>query len=106
MFLNDVVATASLNKWDKCNIANYRGITSLCAESKVFETIIKDALFAACRHYISTTQHGFYPARSLETNLVDFGGSFCAKSMSNKVQVDAIYMDLKAAFDSVNHTIL
>ena len=41
----------------------------------------------------------------METNLVDFV-SFCIKTISSKAQVDTVYTDLKAAFDTVNHTIL
>lgn len=84
---------------------NYRGITSLCACSKVFEIIIYDALFASCKHYISIDQHGFYPKRSTATNLVQFTAT-CLQNMSVGVQIDAVYTDLKAAFDRVDHGIL
>ena len=84
---------------------NYRGITSLGVESEVFEYLINERLFASCRHYISTCQHGFFPGRCAETNLVSFT-SFCMDKICKKLQVDAIYTDLKAAFDKVNHDIL
>lgn len=84
---------------------NYRGITSLGVESKVFESLVNERLFGSCKNYISTCQHGFFPGRSVETNLVSFT-SFCMENVSKKLQVDAIYTDLKAAFDKVVHVIL
>ena len=92
-------------KGDKCNIVNYRGITSLGVESKVFESLIYEKLFASCKQYISPYQHGFFPGRSVETNLISFT-SFCMDQICKKLQVDVIYTDLKAAFDKVNHDIL
>lgn len=92
-------------KGDKRDIQNYRGITSLCATSKVLEIIIYDMLFAACKNSISTNQHGFYPKRSVSTNLVHFV-SKCIRNMDSGFQTDAIYTDFKSAFDRVDHNIL
>lgn len=99
------VMTPIHKKGDKCDMANYRGITSLCACSKLFEIIVNDALFAASKNYISTAQHGFFPQRSVTTNLAEFT-SVCIRSMDAGMQVDAVYTDFKAAFDRVNHAIL
>lgn len=92
-------------KGDKSNVANYRGITSLSAGSKCLETIVNDVMFGSCRTYISKAQHGFYPRRSVESNLCDFT-STCISAMDSGAQVDAIYTDIKAAFDTVHHGIL
>ena len=92
-------------KGDKRNVCNYRGITSLSACSKLFEIIVNRALFASCKNYIDADQHGFYPKRSVSTNLVQFS-SFCLQGMDSGAQIDAIYLDLKAAFDRVDHGIL
>lgn len=92
-------------KGDKRDVSNYRGITSLCACSKVFEIIVNDVLFARSKHYISVDQHGFYPKRSVATNLAEFT-SLCIQAVDSGKQVDAVYMDLKAAFDRVDHNIL
>lgn len=92
-------------KGDKQNVENYRGITSLCACSKVFEIIIYELLFASCKNYISSDQHGFYPRRSASTNLLHFS-SFCIRNIDAGSQIDAIYTDLKSAFDRVDHKIL
>lgn len=92
-------------KGDKRDISNYRGVTSLSAGSKLLEILVTNVLFRSARSYISQDQHGFYPGRSTATNLVQFT-SLCLNSMEKGVQVDAIYTDLKAAFDKVNHRIL
>ncbi|XP_055523028.1 uncharacterized protein LOC129717201 [Wyeomyia smithii] len=87
-------------KGEKSDIANYRGITSLSAGSKCFEIIMKDMLFSSCRSYISIAQHGFYPKRSVDTNLCEFT-SFCIGATDGGAQVDAVYTDIKAAFDTL-----
>lgn len=92
-------------KGDKRNIENYRGITSLCASSKVFEIVVYDMMFSAFKTYISTDQHGFYPKRSVSTNLVQFV-SHCLRTMDSGFQTDVIYTDFKSAFDRVDHNIL
>ncbi|XP_055529057.1 uncharacterized protein LOC129721036 [Wyeomyia smithii] len=69
------------------------------------EIIVNDALFASCKHYITSDQHGFHPKRSITTNLAEFS-STCLQNMSNGAQIDAIYTDLKAAFDRVDHRLL
>lgn len=57
------------------------------------------------KSYISTDQHGFYPGRSVTTNLLRFtSGSI--RHLEEGKQVDAIYTDLKAAFDKIDHGIL
>lgn len=79
-------------KGDKTDIVNYRGITSLSAGSKCLEIIVNNVMFSSCCSYLSEKQHGFYPKRSVESNLCDFT-STCICAMDNGVQVDAVYTD-------------
>lgn len=65
-------------KGDKRDIANYRGITSLCP--KLFEILMGKMLFRKMNSYISTAQHGFYSGCSTSTNLLEFT-SFCITGM-------------------------
>lgn len=88
----------------KRTVSNYRGISALCALSKLFEIIVLDFLSQKFLHYISPDQHGFVPKRSTTTNLVTFT-SFITRQMEKGLQVDAIYTDLSSAFDKVNHEI-
>ena len=92
-------------KGDKRNVEHYRGITALCACSKILEAIVFNHLMFNVKNYISTAQHGFYPGRSVSTNLLEFT-SFCLRGMDRSFQIDAAYTDLKAAFDRVDHGIL
>lgn len=88
----------------KRTVSNYRGIASLSATSKLFELIILEKLVQSFAHCISTDQHGFMPKRSTTTNLVTFT-SFIIREVERGHQVDAIYTDLSAAFDKMNHDI-
>ncbi|XP_055604798.1 uncharacterized protein LOC129753030 [Uranotaenia lowii] len=99
------VMSPVFKKGDKQEVRNYRGVTSLAACSMVLERIVNDVMFSACRNWISDNQHGFFPKRSVTSNLAVFT-SFCISNMDGGKQVDAIYTDITAAFDSVNHVIL
>ena len=81
-------------KGDKCNIVNYRGITSLGVESEVFESLIYEKLFASCKQYISPCQHGFFPGRAVETNLISFTSFSMDQICKKKLQLNVIYTDL------------
>lgn len=63
-------------KGNKSDVTNYRGITSLCAGSKLMESLVGRSLQRSVSHYISTHQQGFFPARSINTNLLEFS-LFC-----------------------------
>ncbi|XP_053691665.1 uncharacterized protein LOC128740165 [Sabethes cyaneus] len=92
-------------KGDRTAVENYRGITSLCAGSKLLESLVNKLLFQEVKRHISCDQHGFFPGRSTTTNLTEFT-SFCIQNMENGTQIDTIYTDLKAAFDRVDHDLL
>ncbi|XP_062539277.1 uncharacterized protein LOC134207586 [Armigeres subalbatus] len=87
----------------KQSVAKYRGIAALNAVSKQFELIVLDELVHIYAHYVSPNQHGFVPKRST-TNLSSYT-SFIIREMEKGQQVDAIYTDLSAAFDKMNHEI-
>ncbi|XP_058444278.1 uncharacterized protein LOC131425957 [Malaya genurostris] len=91
-------------KGDKKNIDNYRGITALSAIPKLFELVVLKPIFDHCKQYIAETQHGFMPKRSTATNLLSFT-TYIMDAMSNGFQTDAIYTDLSAASDKINHAI-
>lgn len=91
-------------KGRKRDANNYRGITALCAISKLFEIVVMDPLLSHCKHLISNDQHGFTSGRSTNTNLLCFT-SYITDSMTAHDQTDAIYTDLSAAFDKLNHDI-
>ncbi|XP_062715023.1 uncharacterized protein LOC115256208 [Aedes albopictus] len=88
----------------KRTVSNYRGIASLCATSKLLELIVLNQLVQGYAHYISEDQHGFVPKRSTTSNLTCFT-SYLIRQFQSGHQVDAIYTDLSAAFDKMNHQI-
>lgn len=88
----------------KRNIRNYRGIAALCAVSKLFEVVVLDFLRFNTNSYIAPEQHGFVPKRSTSSNLVTYTSSII-RAMQQGHQVDAVYTDLSAAFDKINHRI-
>ncbi|XP_055632829.1 uncharacterized protein LOC129773254 [Toxorhynchites rutilus septentrionalis] len=91
-------------KGEKRSVRNYRGITSLCAGSKLLAIIVSEVIRFSCRSYIAQEQHGFVPGRSVHTNLMEFI-TFCIDNTGSGNQVDAIYTDLKSAFDRIEHDI-
>ena len=90
--------TPIYKKGCKNDAVNYRGITSLSVCAKVFEMLIYEPLLASACNYIIVNQHGF-----VTTKILEFV-SKCHKYIDTGLQLDAIYTDIKAAFDSVSHS--
>ena len=86
------------------NIDNYRGISALCAVSKLFELVAFTPIFSFFKQYIDDDQHGFMPQRSTATNLLTLT-TYAMNSFDDRSQTDVIYTDLSAAFDKLNHRI-
>ena len=97
--------TYAFKRVPKNDAKSYRGITSLCTFAKILEIMIYDVLVMSCINYISVDQHGFVPKRSVTTNLAQFV-SECHTSFESEYQMDTVYTDFQAAFDSINHNIL
>lgn len=91
-------------KGSKRDVRNYRGISALCAVSKLFEVIVLEFIKFNCCNLIANEQHGFMPKRSTSSNLVTYT-TFILRAMEQRKQVDALYTDLSAAFDKINHKI-
>lgn len=94
-------------KGDIEDLGNYRPISVLPLLSKVYESILKDRLFAYLNYinFFSPNQHGFLPNKSTETVLIKFT-DFIYRSIDNNKITIAIFLDIRKAFDSVNHNIL
>ena len=83
-------------------VENYRPISLLCIVSKVLEKIVHKKLVDYVLNSISDSQFGFlYDRSSLQQLLIFF--KLLTNRVSNKSQVDVIYLDFKKAFDSVSH---
>ena len=86
-------------------VTNYRPISKLDIFSKVFESIIHKFLLNNIKSQIILEQHGFFPKRSVESNLVDYS-NYILNSMDQQIQVDSVYTDFSKAFDKISHNIL
>lgn len=86
-------------------VENYRPISKLCIFEKLFERLIFKNLFLLVKSSIIPEQHGFFPGRSVETNLSLYA-DFLLKSMDERFQVDSVYTDFCKAFDTIDHKIL
>src|SRR5277367_4204795 len=88
------------------SVDNYRPISLLSIFAKIFETVIDKWLKSETQILLrNSAQHGFRPGHSVETNLVT-SKQYINKAIEMKGQVDAIYVDISKAFDTVPHTVL
>ena len=96
--------TPVFKKGSRSDVKNYRPISKLCIFAKIFDKIVSRKLTSYFLDFVSVEQHGFLPSRSTISNLLEYK-EFIVESLSNKWQVDSVNIDLKAAFDSVDHNL-
>ncbi|MCG7870185.1 MAG: hypothetical protein JAY74_27935 [Candidatus Thiodiazotropha taylori] len=91
-------------KGDLSIVANYRPISLLNAEAKVFERLIFKYLFNHLRdnNLLSSLQSGFIPGDSTVNQLTFLYNTFCQALDSGK-EVRAVFCDISKAFDRVWH---
>ena len=87
--------------------SNYRPITILSVLSKVFEKAVHSQLFnyLQSNNLLSANQFGFRPGRSTDVALTQFTENILDK-LDNGLVTGAVFLDLKKAFDTVNHELL
>lgn len=95
-----------IHKSGKKNVVeNYRGVAIQCGIPKLLDSMVAKHLNYHMNIVIPSEQHGFTSGRSTVTNLSDFI-SKTIKGMQSSKQVDAIYLDIKKAFDTVDIELL
>ena len=92
-------------KGDKKLPQNYRSVSLLCLFGKVLERVVYDQLSTHVASVMCSEQHGFIPKRSCVTNLAVYLKS-AWEAISEGYQMDAIYTDYSAAFQSINHELV
>ena len=87
------------------NVESYRPICQTSPICKIFERIIRSkiTLYLDEHGVITPEQHGFTKGRSTTTNLLSTLNDW-TKAIDEKFNVDALYIDLAKAFDSVVHS--
>ena len=90
---------------DKMKIKNYRPISLLCCASKILEAIVFNKVYDHIAPLIFDQQFGFLRNRSTVQKLLIFQYEIVT-AFKNKSQFDAIYFDIRKAFDTVDHSIL
>ena len=89
---------------DQQNVANYRPISLLSITSKVLEKAIFNKVITFVRAKLSRAQFGFLRGRSCLSQLLTSLTRIFNDLDRGAVAVDAIFLDLRKAFDSVPHT--
>lgn len=92
---------------DKSDVGNYRPISVLPILSKIIERAIHDQLYSYLTNegLLSDAQSGFRANHSTTTTLIDVE-DYILKNMDEGFATGIIFIDLKKAFDTVNHSIL
>ena len=99
--------TPIYKKGNKKCCENYRPISSLLYLSKIFERCMVNRIISFFHKYslFSKKQFGFLKGRSTQDAVLNFLESVYDALNSKKHNI-SILIDLKAAFDTVNHSIL
>uniref|UniRef100_A0A672GYN6 Reverse transcriptase domain-containing protein n=1 Tax=Salarias fasciatus TaxID=181472 RepID=A0A672GYN6_SALFA len=92
---------------NKHHFTNYRPVSVLPQFAQILEKLFNDRLdsFINKHHILSECQYGFRPQRSTSLALIDTIEEI-TKSLDNKKIAIGIFIDLKKAFDTLNHKIL
>ncbi len=90
-----------------CGLYNYRPISVISNVAKVFEKVIYNQLFAFLNEnkVLTENQSGFRLNHSTETTLLHLTNSWLA-NMDKGLINGVVFLDLKKAFETVDHTIL
>ena len=91
----------------KSNVENYRPISVLSIVSKIIERAVHDQMYSylSLNHFLNPSQSGFRSQYSTSTTVIDVE-DFILKNMDEGKVTGAIFLDLKKAFDTVNHSLL
>jgi hypothetical protein len=91
-------------KGSKLSVENYRPVSLTVVACRILERIIRNHIlrFVLSNHMVSSSQHGFLPKRSTTTNLLKFL-DLVTSQIDASVPVNAIYLDIAKAFDTIPH---
>ena len=84
---------------------NYRPISAIAIFSRILEKIVHDQMFEFLQPILTHKQAAFRKLYSTITSLINSSDSWYETMDRGEVNL-AIFLDLKKAFDTVDHTIL
>lgn len=92
---------------DRHDIKNFRPIAVLPVINKCIEKILKSQItaFLDDSNYLYNLQFGFRSGSNTTSALIDIIDTIC-KELDDKSKVGGLFLDLRKAFDSINHDIL
>lgn len=92
---------------EKHHFTNYRPVSLLCQFSKILEKlyIVRLDNFINKHNILTDSQYGFRANRSTAMALMELTEEI-TNSLDNKKYVVGVFIDLKKAFDTINHDIL
>ena len=100
----DATIVPVYKKGNKQLVKNYRPVSLLNIDSKVFEKCLYDPLFLLFSFFLSRNQHGFVRGSSVQSNMLKFLKDIHeALDESSSNTVVAFYTDFAKAFDRVPH---
>ena len=85
-------------------VTNYRPVSQLNIDSKIFKTCMYEPLYEHFEKHLSKHQHGFVRDRSLTTNMLSFLQKFYeAMDKNTSDKIVTFYSDFSKSFDKVPH---
>ena len=92
---------------DRTDLDNYRPISIIPVVAKVFERIVYDQLYAFLmdNNILSSYQSGFRSLHSTVTSLLEATDDWAYNIDQGNMNA-VVFLDLKKAFDTVDHSIL
>ena len=105
--LKQSIVTPIFKDRDKRECGNYRPISVISTIAKILEMLISNqlAFYLDDNNIIVTQQSGFQKCHSTETALLDMTDQYLL-NMDKGILNGVLFLDLKKAFDTVDHQIL
>ena len=103
------IAVIHKKKGSKTEMNNYRPVTLLCSLSKIIEKVMFRQILGHFNSYglMDIRQYGFRPGRSCVHAVIDYLTTvLLSKEEPDENKINALLIDLSAAFDTINHEIL
>ena len=99
--------TPLFKEGDRTDPSNYRPISILPTMGKICERVVHTQLYDYCTQHnvISESQSGFRKEYSTCTCLIDFLANIL-QNVDNGRACEVLFLDLRKAFDTVNHQVL